>query len=44
MLLFFFADQADQVLPLATNTAALFKEAKQQFCAFDKYPSKQLKE
>lgn len=34
MLLFSFADQADQVLPLATNADSLFKEAKQQFQDF----------
>jgi len=34
ILLFSFADQADQVLPLATNADSLFKETKQQFQDF----------
>lgn len=34
MLLFSFTDQADQVLPLATNADSLLKEAKQQFQDF----------
>lgn len=34
MLLFSFADQGDQVLPLATNADSLLKEAKQQFQDF----------
>jgi hypothetical protein len=34
ILLFSFADQGDQVLPLATNADSLLKEAKQQFQDF----------